>query len=99
MVEAVQTCSQEAQASGSPVGLGWFLSQLQSSYCGLLALAPAFDSGVWGTQSCGQDCHLLHHIVYLRQCSDGRDTSLFLNSLDSVATGAAGGELQAGPDH
>lgn len=42
----------------------------------------------------------IHPITaYLRQCSDGRDTILLLCCLDSVATGAAGGELEAGPDH
>lgn len=37
--------------------------------------------------------------AHLRQCSDGRDTVLLLCCLDRVATGAAGGELEAGPDH
>lgn len=35
----------------------------------------------------------------LRQCSDGRDPSLVLCSLDGVTTGAACGKLKAGADH
>lgn len=40
------------------------------------------------------------HTAYLRQCSDGHDASLFLLCcLDGVGTGAAHGQLEAGPDH
>lgn len=39
------------------------------------------------------------HTAHLRQRSDGRDSSLFLCCLDSVAAGAAHGEREAGEDY
>ena len=39
------------------------------------------------------------HTAHLRQRSDGRDSSLFLCCLDSVAAEAAHGEWEAGEDH
>ena len=89
--------SWEAQVSG-------FLSSIRMALVLTLVLFPLGTHGLclllstrdpepwWaGPPSC--------HTAYLRQCSDGCDTSLFLCRLDCVATGVAHGELEAGPDH
>lgn len=78
--------------------MGWLSSRTEAPEDAELGLA--FLSGVGrGSQNYWARVAIFSHAAYLRQCSDGRDPSLALCCLDSVATGAASGELKAGTDH